>query len=266
VRDRPLIRRWVRRASRATPPRARGVLASTVLLVTLSPATLLGATAAVRPQAGACARAPRGSSQLIVAAGAHDGARSGRVSLLGARQGCWRLVAGPYGAFFGWGGISAHKREGDGRTPEGSFAISTTIYGISPDPGLQMNYVRLSCGDWWDEDPTSPRYNRFVALRCGSAPTFAGTSEALWREVPAYDLFADIEYNADPVVDGAGSAIFLHVSTGQVTNGCVALSENELRRILRALRPDAHPRIEITTLARLGAGVASAAGFGEPSG
>jgi L,D-peptidoglycan transpeptidase YkuD (ErfK/YbiS/YcfS/YnhG family) len=46
-------------------------------------------------------------------------------------------------------------------------------------------------------------------------------------------------------VPGRGSAIFLHVAAGS-TAGCVSLPEGRLVRLLRWLRPAAHPRIAIT--------------------
>jgi L,D-peptidoglycan transpeptidase YkuD (ErfK/YbiS/YcfS/YnhG family) len=102
------------------------------------------------------------------------------------------------------------------------------------------------CGDWWDEDPSSSAYNTFRHVACGTTPPFRGGSEALWRISPQYRYFAVIEYNARPVVPGRGSAIFLHVSTGHATAGCISLPEGELLHVLRWLRPGARPAIAIT--------------------
>jgi len=52
-----------------------------------------------------------------------------------------------------------------------------------------------------------------------------------------------IDYNARPVVPGRGSAIFLHVSAGQATAGCVSLPETTLVRVLRWLRRGALIRL-----------------------
>ena len=54
-----------------------------------------------------------------------------------------------------------------------------------------------------------------------------------------------INYNTDPVIKGAGSGFFLHVSFGAATEGCVAISENELNRVMRWLTPADHPVISI---------------------
>jgi L,D-peptidoglycan transpeptidase YkuD (ErfK/YbiS/YcfS/YnhG family) len=119
------------------------------------------------------------------------------------------------------------------------------MYGVAADPGVAYPYHRLVCGDWWDEASSSPMYNRFVHVPCGTAPPFGGDSEALWEVVPQYDYFAVIDYNAAPIVPGRGSAIFVHVSTGVPTAGCVALGPADLLETLRWLSPPDHPRIAI---------------------
>ncbi|MGD0743496.1 MAG: L,D-transpeptidase family protein [Acidimicrobiales bacterium] len=164
---------------------------------------------------------------------------------------CFARVGGPWPAWLGWHGLSSHHLEGDGTTPIGTFGLGPEMYGIAPDPGLAYRYHRLVCGDWWDEDPATPDYNRFVHVPCGVRPPFGGGSEALWTETTAYRYFAVIEYNSAPIVPGRGSAIFLHVSTGGTTNGCVSLGEPELVHTLRWLRPTQHPLVVIGTATTL---------------
>ena len=135
--------------------------------------------------------------------------------------------------------------EGDDTTPLGLFGFQSTMYGVDPDPGVAYRYHRLVCGDWWDEQSSSPLYNHFVHVPCGTAPDFGGGSEALWQTVPSYDYFAVIAYNRHPIVPGKGSAIFLHVSDGQPTAGCVSIPVTDLLRVLRALRANLHPLIDI---------------------
>ena len=152
---------------------------------------------------------------------------------------CGRRTLGPWRAHVGYNGLSAHHREGDGTTPLGTFGLAPTIYGLDPRPVDRLAYHRLRCGDWWDEDPRSPTYNSFQHVRCGSKPRFGGSSEALWRAVVAYRELAVVQYNADPVIPGRGSGIFLHDDLGHATNGCVSLPRPELLRLLQALRPGA---------------------------
>jgi L,D-peptidoglycan transpeptidase YkuD (ErfK/YbiS/YcfS/YnhG family) len=155
---------------------------------------------------------------------------------------CGKRVAGPWRARVGVHGLSSHHREGDGTTPVGTFAIGPVVYGLDPDPGVKLRYHRLTCGDWWDEDPGSPSYNEFRHVTCGTTPRFGGGSEALWRATIAYRLLAVIAYNAART-PGRGSGIFLHVDTGRATNGCVSLPQGALVRVLRWLRPGATIRI-----------------------
>src|SRR5580698_5364897 len=160
--------------------------------------------------------------------------------------GCFRLAAGPYSALVGRNGLSTHHVEGDDTTPIGLFGFQSTMYGVLANPGVAYQYHRLVCGDWWDEQSSSPLYNHFVHVPCGTNPDFGGDSEALWQNIPSYDYFAVIAYNRHPIVPGRGSAIFLHVSNGHATAGCVSIAVADLLRVLRALRPSLHPLIDIT--------------------
>jgi L,D-peptidoglycan transpeptidase YkuD (ErfK/YbiS/YcfS/YnhG family) len=153
---------------------------------------------------------------------------------------CGRRVLGPWTARVGRNGLSAHRREGDGTTPLGTFSIGDDAYGLDANPGLKLRYHRLVCGDWWDEDPASPGYNTFRHVACGATPPFGGDSEALWRETVAYREFAVVDYNVAPAVPGRGSGIFLHDDVGAATNGCISLPRSELLAVLRRLRPGAH--------------------------
>ncbi|MFZ0383690.1 MAG: NlpC/P60 family protein [Solirubrobacteraceae bacterium] len=169
----------------------------------------------------------------------------------------WRHVFGPWHAETGSGHLlpAGARREGDHATPIGVFGIGATMYGNEPDPGgLHYAYHRLTCGDWWDEDPYSPRYNRFVHVPCGLTPGFAAWSEPLWTETVAYPYFAVVQFNMNPIRRGAnalGSGIILHNWVGGATEGCVALPQGELLDVLRWLKPSAHPVIEIGTDALL---------------
>src|SRR5438093_1567103 len=84
------------------------------------------------------------------------------------------LLAGAWAARVGVTGVSGHHREGDGSTPAGLYGIGSVMYGIAANPGVRYAYHRLSCGDWWDEDPASPTYNTFQHVACNVAPPFKG--------------------------------------------------------------------------------------------
>lgn len=150
-------------------------------------------------------------------------------------------VFGPWTARVGYNGIAlpGRKREGDGRTPSGTYGFSF-FFGVQPNLGFSFPFRHAYTYDFWDDDPASVRYNEWVVGRVR-----AGANPEPMHQVPAYDYAAVIAYNLARV-PGLGSAIFLHVGTGSDTAGCVSLPRAELIRVLRWLRPRANPRITIS--------------------
>jgi L,D-peptidoglycan transpeptidase YkuD (ErfK/YbiS/YcfS/YnhG family) len=138
-------------------------------------------------------------------------------------------------------GIQPNKREGDGATPAGTFALREIFY--RPDrvrqPVSGLPIRALAPHDGWCDDPTCADYNRLVRL------PHAGSHERLWRDDALYDVIVVIGYNDAPPVRGLGSAIFLHVAAPGFapTEGCVAVSLKELEPILAACNAAATIRI-----------------------
>ena len=135
----------------------------------------------------------------------------------------------------GRGGIRWDKREGDGATPAGRFALTEVLYrsdrGARPQTLLPVR--ALSAQDGWCDGPGDEQYNRLVAL------PYAGHHEELWRADGVYDLLAVIGFNDSPPVPGRGSAIFLHVASPGwgATDGCVAIELRALRTVLAGCGP-----------------------------
>ena len=154
---------------------------------------------------------------------------------------CWVPAGGPWTGRIGSNGFSDHHREGDDTSPTGFYGLGPVMYGNAANPGVQETYHHLVCGDWWDEDPSSPEYNTFQHVACGTKPSFGGGSEALWTETAPYPSFAVIDYNTGPIVPGAGSAIFFHADTGSPTVGCVSIPLADLDLALRWLDPADSP-------------------------
>ena len=228
-----------------------------LLALTLLALAVAASASARGERAAACATTFAGlletgsATQLVTVVARRRNSTQGTFRLWKNRGGCWREAAGPWTAWLGGNGTSPAKREGDLRTPAGIFRFLRTMYGVAPSPGVHYAYRRLVCGDWWVEDPTSPSYNRFRHVRCGSTPPFRTKSEDLSRSPTAYRHLAVIAYNTSPVVPGRGSGIFLHVSRGRPTLGCVSLPLPRLVATLRWLRPAAAPLIAIGTAADL---------------
>jgi L,D-peptidoglycan transpeptidase YkuD (ErfK/YbiS/YcfS/YnhG family) len=162
-------------------------------------------------------------------------------------EGCFAPVGGAWTARLGVNGLKDRRREGDGTTPTGVYGIGPVMYGSAPNPGVRYRYRKVVCGDWWVEDPRSPAYNTFQHVPCGRRPPFRTNPPGMWQDPVAYRHLAVIQFNMRPVVPGRGSAIFLHVSKGRPTVGCISLPASQLIATLRWLRPGERPLIAIGT-------------------
>jgi L,D-peptidoglycan transpeptidase YkuD (ErfK/YbiS/YcfS/YnhG family) len=151
----------------------------------------------------------------------------------------WRLAFGPLEATVGRSGFAppGEKREGDGRTPTGTFSFGIA-FGEAASLPIRMPYRQATENDFWIDDPASPDYNTWVTV----APQ-VGSYERLKRRDGQYRLGIAVEFNTHPVVKGKGSAIFFHVwrGPGVPTAGCVALAHASLAKLLAWLEPARHP-------------------------
>jgi L,D-peptidoglycan transpeptidase YkuD (ErfK/YbiS/YcfS/YnhG family) len=176
--------------------------------------------------------------QLVTVMAASYGATQAELTAYQRVGGRWRRVFGPWIAWIGRDGMAppGAKREGDGRTPSGTFGFGF-FFGVDPNPGVRFPYRRIYPYDFWDDDPSSPLYNEWVDDRYADP---GADPEPM--DVSAYDYGAVIAYNTART-PGLGSAIFLHINIGTPTAGCVTLPVGELLEILRWLNPAASPRI-----------------------
>jgi L,D-peptidoglycan transpeptidase YkuD (ErfK/YbiS/YcfS/YnhG family) len=152
----------------------------------------------------------------------------------------WRREFGPWSARIGYNGFapSGAKREGDGRTPTGSYGFSF-FFGVDSMPGgIHYAWRHAYTYDYWDDDSSSSRYNEWVDTRTASA----GRNPEPMHNTPSYDYAAVIAYNTART-PGLGSAIFFHVSHSSATAGCVAVAQWQVLDVLRWLTPSAGPRI-----------------------
>ena len=178
--------------------------------------------------------------QLITVTAASYGATYATLTAYRGTSHGWRRAFGPWTARLGRHGFAppGDKREGDGRTPSGSFSMQF-FFGVLPNPGVRFPYRRIHPYDYWDDDPASARYNEWVDGRHTSP---GATPEPM--DVSAYDYGAVIGYNTART-PGLGSAIFLHLNIGVATAGCVTLPPSELLPLLRWLNPADSPRIRM---------------------
>lgn len=156
----------------------------------------------------------------------------------------WRRAFPAMNAVVGRNGIAlpGEKREGDGQTPSGLYRLSLA-FGYPEEAQTAMPYRQATDDDLWVDDPDAPDYNRWVKQGETSALSF----EKMKRDDDQYRYGLVIEYNTDPVIPGFGSAIFLHIwkEQGSPTAGCVAVSEEDILKIMAWLDPPANPLIWI---------------------
>jgi L,D-peptidoglycan transpeptidase YkuD (ErfK/YbiS/YcfS/YnhG family) len=148
-------------------------------------------------------------------------------------DGRYLLDRGPYQGHVGRNGVSWSKREGDLRTPAGTFPLRGG-FGAKGDPGLATGWFTVDGNDVWVDDSGSSLYNTHqrkpVNGRWDSAENLLNT--------PAYRYVQVVGYN-ESRTPGKGSAIFFHVDTGGGTAGCVSLPTAALLEVLRWERPGA---------------------------
>ena len=145
----------------------------------------------------------------------------------------WSRGSAP--AAVGRAGVKDDKREGDGATPAGTYPLVSVLYRqdrITP-PTSHLPVRALAPSDGWVDAPSDARYNRLVGL------PYPASAEEMWREDDLYDVLVVIGYNMEPVIPGAGSAIFLHVATPDFvpTAGCVAVKKEVLLGLIPLLGP-----------------------------
>ncbi|AHH97669.1 hypothetical protein GCM10010174_02250 [Kutzneria viridogrisea] len=182
------------------------------------------------------------AGQVITVRAEHERATTAVLTAWQRGAGCWRRVLDPVRAFVGSQGIG-RASESSARTPAGVWPL-TEGFGHLP-VRTRLPYREIDAADWWVSDPASPLYNTYQRCQAGGCPFDESAGEALGRSGAVYDHAVVIDYNRSPVVPGAGSAFFLHVTGGGPTAGCVAIPVAELRTLLDWLDPSEHPVIDI---------------------
>jgi L,D-peptidoglycan transpeptidase YkuD (ErfK/YbiS/YcfS/YnhG family) len=152
------------------------------------------------------------------------------------------VVIGRAGA--GWGlGLNDRpaggpdKREGDGRSPAGVFAIGDA-FGYAPRTDTGLHYDAMDAGDYCIDSSDSPLYNRIVDTAQAGPGIASQSTEPMRRDLHAegdqrYRLGFVIAHNAG-AVPKAGSCIFGHLwhSPDSTTAGCTAMAPDTMQALL----------------------------------
>jgi L,D-peptidoglycan transpeptidase YkuD (ErfK/YbiS/YcfS/YnhG family) len=146
-----------------------------------------------------------------------------------------------YRCALGKGGVNKKVKEGDGITPKGVFKITKIYYRADKIKIIKTNIkkIKITKNMGWCDDPVSRFYNRQIKLPSKFS------YEKLYRNDDLYDLIAVINYNTNPIIKNKGSAIFMHISKNSYkkTQGCIALKEKDLIKILTEIKKNTKIKI-----------------------
>lgn len=177
-------------------------------------------------------------------------------------DGAWAIAYGPMTARLGFSGIiqARDRRQGTGKTPAGTFGI-VSAFGRQPNPGTSLAYRQVDRNDTWTYNPRVPSTYNMMQTANRSWAGYGRYAEHLWSYGTQYDYVAVLDYNlprgpirrgpdgirraTTPADTAKGGGIFLHVSNGKVTAGCIAIPREQMRQVLTWLDPAKRPRIVI---------------------
>jgi L,D-peptidoglycan transpeptidase YkuD (ErfK/YbiS/YcfS/YnhG family) len=183
-------------------------------------------------RATATCRVPSGvtAAQVVLVKGSGSTAT---VRACHRSAGRYLLDLGPFYGHVGLNGVTWSKREGDLKTPAGTYPLRLG-FGVRANPGLRMGWFTVDMNDVWVDDSGSNLYNTHQRKPANGRWTSA---EPLFN-TPAYNYAQVIGYN-EARTPGRGSAIFFHVDKGRGTAGCVSVPTAALLAVFRWERPGA---------------------------
>ena len=134
----------------------------------------------------------------------------------------------------GKNGTTRRKKEGDYKTPSGTFEIEKLFFRNDrikkPKTLLPIIEIKQSMG-WCDDINFPKKYNRLIKISSKIK------HEKLFRNDRKYDLLIPIKYNYKKRILGKGSCIFLHLTNNyKPTAGCIAINKNDFLIMLKILR------------------------------
>ena len=141
----------------------------------------------------------------------------------------------------GKNGLTKNKKEGDKKTPKGTFEIENLYYRkdrlVKPITSLKCIEIKKDMG-WCDDIYVPKKYNK----RIKSEKKFK--HEKLKRKDYKYDLLIPIKYNFKRPISGLGSCIFIHLTKDyRPTAGCIALKKKDFLIMLKLIKKNSEIKI-----------------------
>jgi L,D-peptidoglycan transpeptidase YkuD (ErfK/YbiS/YcfS/YnhG family) len=179
---------------------------------------------------------PAATRQVVVVAAPDAASGTSMVTEWRRTPAGWLRGRGPLPAHNGYAGWSADHHAGDGATPTGTFTL-TAAGGELPDPGTRLPYQQET--GYYD-----------------IGGTFMGHDLA-----GSFDYVLAIDYNhvpgsppndyRQPLGADRGQGVWFHVDHGSPTHACVSIARDQMRHLLRWLRPASHPVVVMGPQAQL---------------
>ena len=132
----------------------------------------------------------------------------------------------------GKNGISINKKEGDNKSPRGTYALGPVFYRKDRLPNFftKLKKIEIKKSMGWCDDINSRFYNQLIRINKNIK------HEKLFRKSKNYDILIPIKYNYSKPKKNKGSAIFLHLTNDyKKTQGCIALRKKDMLILLRII-------------------------------
>jgi L,D-peptidoglycan transpeptidase YkuD (ErfK/YbiS/YcfS/YnhG family) len=134
----------------------------------------------------------------------------------------------------GKNGSTKNKKEGDKKTPKGTFNIENLYYrkDRKEKPLTLLKCIEIKEGMGWCDDSRFPKkYNKLFKIEKKIK------HEKLKRNDHKYDFLIPIKYNFTKPITGQGSCIFIHLTKDyKPTAGCIALGEKDFLIMLKLIK------------------------------
>ena len=138
-------------------------------------------------------------------------------------------------------GSTSNKKEGDKKTPKGTFEIENLYFREDriKKPLTLLKCIKIKKNMGWCDDISFPKkYNKLIKVDKKIR------HEKLKRKDNKYDLLIPIKYNFNKPTTGKGSCIFIHLTKNyQPTAGCIALKKKDFLIMLKLINKDSTIKI-----------------------
>ncbi len=138
-------------------------------------------------------------------------------------------------------GSTKNKKEGDKKTPKGTFQIENLYFRKDrlkkPLTVLKCIEIKKDMG-WCDDIRLPKKYNKLIKIQKKIR------HEKLLRKDHKYDFLIPIKYNFKKPISGLGSCIFVHLTKNyKPTDGCVALNKKDFLILLKIIKKNSKIKI-----------------------